>query len=520
MGDKDLVKATVVGTEQTFGQDLEVLKQARKYTDNELKHLTKVLENMQFAQQRKEQTIRLGYQSYINDIQYKNQIITSHNSSLSYANSRGIQFWRSCTDSNIYYRINKYSKSKKLNSQDELYSVLGIHVRIYDTFDKVQLFDLGTNVLLFVSGWFTKIEGDMFDPFSNLEWLMYDNLQYRNNFQYTRYLHKRNIPQQIKQIRDSINQQYMYNPSQLNPYIQPQQLQLCYSNPSVSDITLFPMDMGTHMQNLENQLTIQKSSIENFIQLFSKDDEQFYYIMHWLARFFQTFNRYSMGLVLIGDSETTDIFINQIIKPIFANKDEYLCTINDDMLKKKQEVILKDRIFYHLDIDNLSNTETNIKSTNTLLRKILKINDTHHYQFFDNNTNYIWGELIVTSSKDSPYPFLKDIYSRCSVFQVKNIDTSLKKLGIDRIALESMIQTDLDNFSRILAQYQLDNNYFEIVENFEKEALSTMKNGVLMTYELSNNIDIFIKSIKQQNIHYFRNIQKEEGLVNFRGCFV
>jgi len=497
--------------EQESNQNLEVFDQLKTYTDREVNLLKKIQQNQQEAHHRKVQILKENHQSYINDIQYKNSIIQSHNDSLMYANRRGIQFWKSHTDSNIYYRINRYSKRKKLNSPDELYSVLDVHVHIYDTLDKVQVFDLGTDVLLFVSEWFSKIQGDIFDPLNDLEWLKYNHLDYKNTFQYTSYLQKRSIPQQIEQIRININQQPMHNLNQINPYTQPQQPQLYCIYPSVSNITLFPMDWGVQMQNLEAQLTTQESSIKNFIQLFSKDDELFYYIMHWLARFFQTFNKYSMALVLIGESETTDIFINKIIKPIFAYRDEYLCTINDDMLKKKQEVILKDRIFYHLDTDNLSNDVTTVKNTSQLLRKIIQTNATPFYQLLDNNTSYIWGELIVTSSKDSPSPYLKDIYSRCSVFKVKSIDSILKNANIDYIQFEEFIQNDLDNFSRILAQYPLDDRYFNIVENSEKEALSTMKNGILMTPELDNNIDIFVENIKHKNVNYFINIQKSDS---------
>ena len=356
--------------------------------------------------------------------------------------------------------------------------MLGMHIRIYDTFDKVPLFDVVPGDLIFVSEWFDIIEGDIFDPWCNSEWVLYNNLQYKNTFQYTKYLENRNILYKIKYVPMTYRHYHRQELFQINSSVE--------------------LDRKRQLKNFRRE----KSSIKNFIQVFSKNNEQFHYIMNWLAIFFQTLNKSTMALILIGDTETTDIFINKIIKPIFAYKDEYLCTINDDMLKKKQESILKDRIFYHVDTDNLSNDATNIKSISQLLRQILNTNSRQ-----DNNTK---GNLIITASKDSPCLFLKDIYSRCTVFQVKSFDTILSRTKLDYFTLEEYIKNDLDNFARILAEYQRDDKYFYIVENSEKDVLPTMKNGILMTPDLASNIETFIKNVEVKNLLYFHNIQKED----------
>lgn len=81
---------------------------------------------------------------------------------------------------------------------------------------------------------------------------------------------------------------------------------------------------------------------------------------------------------------------------------------------------------------------------------------------------------------------------------------------MDQLQLEEFIQNDLDNFSNILARYQIDNQYFVIADTDEKNVLRTMKKGVLITPDLERNIQQFIGAIKNKNISFFKKIEQEE----------
>jgi hypothetical protein len=268
------------------------------------------------------------------------------------------------------------------------------------------------------------------------------------------------------------------------------------------------LNINEQLSELNYKLQIDENSIiKEYIRLLSKDDFQFQYLMNWLAHFFQTMNMSARAIILIGDSETTNILINNIIKPIFAAKKKYFSTINDDILKKDDNAILKNKIFYHIDIDNIS--QDKIKRVNNLLRTMIKPNNIDIVTALEEDEICIYGETIVTSSTESPYLFIKDGYSKCSVFNVTHVDTILKQLNIDKSVLDELIQNDLHNFSNILARYQLDKSYFIIAQTNEKNALSRMKKGIILTRQLENNIQKFINAIKIKDLDFFLNLMLE-----------
>jgi hypothetical protein len=331
---------------------------------------------------------------------------------------------------------------------------------------------------------------------------------YQNTFKYTPFLQKRFLVTQ-KQLLESGNYFLpIYPQINLIP-VEQQQIQLLHPLASIVKTPIISQNPPhIQLENLNRWLEIKNSIIQDFISYLSKDEYQFNYIMNWLANFFQTLNKSSRAIILIGDSKTTDILINSIIKPIFAYKKEYFSVVNTETLKKSNDTIIKDKIFYHIDTDNLS--QENIRDTklSNVLLELIKPNSLNFEQAIENNEMYIHGETIVTSSNESPYPFLKDSYSRCSVFNVTHIDTILNKLDVDMLELEEYIQDDLDNFSNILAQYQTRRQVFKVKDD-KKNVLPKMKKGILITPDLEEKIRQFINAIKEKNISYFSLLKLE-----------
>ena len=494
---------------------VELLNLKNKRNKDQLQRLDNIRADIYLARQKHEEVMKLSYEDYKNNINLKNAIILIHNQCIDYANRRGIQFWKSYDDSSIYYRVNSYMKKKKFNN-DDLHSLLNTHVKIYKTIEHVELFD---NTLLLISDFLSTVKDDIFDPSNDIEWVIYNNLKYRNTFQYTIFLQKRFLPMEIQQLEQQLQPQgyqtpqYALQSMNLVSTIQ-QEVQLLNPHESVQNksiiMPLFPQTPQVQLQNLKQQLEIKYSIIKDFIYHLSKNEYQFNYIMNWLAHFFQTLNKSGRAIVFIGDNETTDILINKIIRPIFAYKKEYFVVIDNDALKKPTDTIIKDRIFHHIDTDNLA--PENIKSSqlSKLLKELIKSNSSSFIQAKEQDETYIYGETIVTSSNESPYPFLKNSYSRCSVFNVAHIDTILKKINIDLLELEELIQNDLDNFSSILTQYQTNMQYYTIAQTDEKNLLSTMKKGVLMTYALEAEVEQFVTAIKNKHTQYFHNLKLED----------
>lgn len=430
-------------------------------------------------------------QQFIRNVEY------IHCLTMQYANSLGIVFWQKNNGSSIYFRNKPFSKEEKIRSDDDFYTLLG-HIKVYNT---VKDACIGDNVYILVKSLLYKVHDDVFAPFTSYEFYRQDNVNYRNTFKYTYLLskmHRKREKQLLLGITPPVVDQrlifYYQDPSRCIPNLQ---------------FGLIMQPQPQYIQSPSIQEQIQKSIIENFIRFISQDDNQFNYIMNWLAQFFQTLNKSNTALVLIGDTEVTDILVNKIIRPIFASKKEYFSTINDDTLKKTNETIIKDKIFYH--IGELSTANAKDRRTSRLVMDILKSNSIFPADALENNETYIYGQLLITSNKDTPYPFLKDSYSHCTVFKVKYLDTVLKKLAMNRLDFEEMIQNDLNNFSNILAQHQIDRRHYAIAETAEKDALPSMKNGILRTRELEAQIEFFTQKIREKNLAYFENVKKEDS---------
>ena len=418
-----------------------------KDTENKKKKLAKVLEDINLINNKNRTIMADYYSKYIQEEDSTKNIRRIHDETMLFISELGIYIWRSYSSIAVYYRINPFGKKVKIRTDDDFYALIQEDIRVYDTMDEVQIYD---NTLLLIKSLLPMCKDDIFFPHHMHEIIWLNNYNYRNTFEYSRYLAKGRYRLGFKV---GIILKFLFS--------------ITNSNSEVCD-----------------------------------------YIVDWLICFFQTKKKINTALVLIGDSEVSNILIEQIIRPIFAYNKEHFASIDDDILKKPNETIIKDKIFYH--IGELSEKNITNKKTSELVMDILKPNRYYPEEAIKNNETYVWGQLIVTAEKETPFPFLKDSYSQCSVFRIKNMETILKELNVDRIAFKLMIQNDLDNFSNMLAEEQYDdlciNNIFNTPE---KNALSTMKNGTLLTPQLNKNIEIFIKNIKEKNLDYFKKIKTE-----------
>jgi hypothetical protein len=457
-------------------EDLQKDKQIDSFlriTKNEKQKLNRILENMNTIKQQNEIIKVQNEINYLKNELYLQNIKNMHNETMRYINSLGIYIWTNYSISQIYYRINAFSKKEKIKTHDDLYVLVKTNIRVYDNMEKVKMCD---NTLLLVKNLLLRCKDDLFFPDSSKEFININQYMYKNTFQYSSFLYKRVSEKQIFQSTQKV----------LPPLEE-----------------LVPIDK--ELSDASN------SYIFDFLNLMIPNENEVIYIFKWLSLFFQTMKKTETALVLIGDIEVSNILIEQIIRPIFAYKKEYFGRIDDSTLKKPNEIIIKDKIFYH--IGELSRENCMNKNTSRLVIDILKRNQYSHIHAIENNEIYSLGQLIVTAEKETPYPFLKDSYSQCRVFRISHIDTILKKLDVDRITFDSLIHDDLEKFSNQLAQEYLgDMELYRITDTEEKNALPTMKNGILMTSGLKKNIENFIKNIKEKKLRYFINIQEEKNM--------
>lgn len=371
--------------------------------------------------------------------------------------SKGICIWKNESGNSIFYRLDFYGNRIKCNNDEDILKLFSpLYIKIYE---KIEDVIIDTHPIL-VKNLIPIIRDDVFYPLCNGELFFIQNIQYRNLFQSTIYT---------------------------------------------------PLSINIPIQNTIKIEPIRGSTIETFIKYLVEDNDSFEILGKVLGNFHKSKFKSNYAFVLIGDENSTNIFIDEIIKPLFASKDEYFSTIDDDLLEKKSDTkIIEDKIFYH--VKNLSETNLKSKRVSKLLFDIVRPNKVTAENAILNNESYVWGELFITSSKNNPYPALEDIYSKCIVIKVKNLKTVLKKMNMDKISLIENIQNDLFNFSSVLDSF----NFFDIREDVYKlqqkeeyKNLRNMSNGIIYTNDLNKKIREFVIAIQWKKTFFFNQLLLE-----------
>lgn len=433
---------------------------------------------------------------YQNNINRKDKIIQNHDMTMNMLINKDLKIWKD-PNNKLYYRPKAFEEKQKVTKSDisdVIKNILGFYVNIYDNVESVTIIDSNYLIISLLP----VVKNEVFNPFSADEFIFItNNLYYRNTFECTELLKKRFYPKHIDNLEDNIK----YLESR-NPY---------YYNNLYNEID----EKKEELRTISNLLHVKDYSfIFNFLKLIFKNENEFYYFLNWLTNFFYYFKKSNIVIVLIGDNETTDFLINSIIKPIFIKYKKYISVITNDVLKNEKDFdkLLENKVLYH--INNLDD-KTDIKRVDKIIKEFVKPNYSTDYESF------IYGELLVTSSKDSPYLYLKNVLSCCTILRIKDMEAVLNSLNIDYSAFERNIFNDLDNFTNILLQNSKNNNYIGVLETDEKTYLKNMKKGVLVTPKIDQKIDYFVKNILTKNISSFKNIKNhdediyEELIYNF-----
>lgn len=439
---------------------------------------------------------------YQNNIDRKDKIIDNHATTMNMLINKDLVIWKD-SNNKLYYRPKAFEEKQKVTKSDIcdiIKDILGFYVNIYDNVESVTVIDANYLIISLLP----IVKKEIFNPFSANEFtFITNNMYYKNTFEYTELLKKRFSLDYINQLENSIKNL---------------ESRSTYYNNLYNKIN----EKKEELRTINNSLRVKDYSfIFNFLKLIFQNENEFYYFFNWLTNFFQNLRKSDIVTVLIGDSETTDFLIDSIIKPIFIKKKKYISVITNDILKDEKDFdkFLENKVIYH--INNL-NDKTDIKQVDKIIKEIIKPNYSTHDEAWDNDESFIYGELLVTSSKDSPYLYLKNVLSCCTILRIKDMETVLNTLNIDYSAFERNIFSDLDNFTNILLQNSKNYNYLEVLETDEKTYLKTMKKGVLVTPKIDQKIDSFIKDILWKNSSKFNSIKNydediyEELIYNFK----
>jgi hypothetical protein len=495
----NLDKTTRVQAVQTFNPTHLPMTSITTHENNNNKKIIKANEKWLndltlISQQQKRIEFEQNF-LYHKNIDTKNRIVKNHYRIFNLLVNQDLIIWKD-QNNRLYHRQKAFEKEQKI-TKNEIADITGFYISVYDSTKDVQVIDADYIIISLLP----TVRKNIFCPFSNNELLFIcNNLYDKNTFEYTKLLEKRLVPLRINQLEKEIN------PIRIQPYY--------------FQISNQIINKEHELQYLRNSLVAKDESfIEKLLKLIFQNNDEFYFFISWLSNYFWTLNKSNIALVLIGDSETTDILVDYIIKPIFVKNKKYFSTINNETLKNSDdEKLLADKIFYHF--DNLSG-KTDSRRISKLLRNIVKPNYITPSQAWDNDEPYIYGEVLVTSEKENPYSYLKKIFTSCSVLRVKSMDTILDSLNIEYSQFDKNIADDLNNFVNKLVQYSQYNKFPEVLNTDEKIFLHTMKNGVLITPKIDREIDTFIENILSKYTSAFKLIKEydeemyEELLSNF-----
>ena len=486
----NLSNLAITAALQTYGSNYSYMASNSTHTNSSnkktIKANEKLLNDLTLVSQQQKSIESQQNSLYQKDIEIKNRIVENHHRTINLLANQDLNIWKD-QNNKLYYSQKSFEKEQKI-TKNEIADITVFHICIYDSANDVQVVDADYIIVSLLP----TVRKNIFNPFYNNEFMhIGNNLFDRNTFEYTELLEKRLVYARINQLEQEI--------SNLGT-------QLPYYQASYQQASNEIAKKENELENLRNSLVIKDESfIEDLLKLVFQNEDEFYFFMSWLSNFFWTLNKSNLAVVLIGDSETTDILVEYIIKPIFVRNKKYFSVIDNETLKlNDDDKLLSDKVFYH--INNLA-SKTDTRRVSKLLRNIVKPNNITPNEAWNNDEPYIYGELLVTVAKESPCSYLKDVLSSCSVLRVRDIESILNKLDMDYSNFEKSMIGDIGNFTNKLVQYAQNNYPLTVLNTDEKNFLSSMKNGLLITPKIDKKIDGFVEDILNVNINAFRSIQ-------------
>ncbi len=495
-------------------------KELLKKTNNELSeiqsfiseywHTQQELQRIDYHERRRQNQLQLERQRYIDTI-YRLQ-----REALSFFNASGTCLWQNNKRNKICFRVNideDIQEGSKKTISTLLSKIYGRKIKIVDDISDIETDPLIDNTTYLFTNNLDILHDDRFTPYISSEFFQIRNIWYRNLFTYTHYLRKRlllitNIDNPFDRAYSSVFEQWgnvkKYKISNSNILETMSNFELQFNRPDIE----FTEPIFKIFDRNRNELEEQKNTIKNFIyHMVNEDSNQYNYLLNWLSIFFQTLNKSKTTLVFIDeDNDISELFWNKIILPIFGSK--FCSFVNNKKLEILDiEELIRDKIFI-----NFSNFSS--KYNNKISKTIEKLL-TEDY-FDDDKKTQIFAQTLITSN--SPYEFIKNSYSKCTVIKVNTLDNILSKLNLpDKISLIEMIKNDLDDFCNILAQYPTHINFANFALNTEERTFIEPKENekILINKNiLDQQINDFINAIKnyRNDLSYFDKIleQNEE----------
>lgn len=236
---------------------------------------------------------------------------------------------------------------------------------------------------------------------------------------------------------------------------------------------------------------IEKTVIFLFIlNLVNNDRYRAYWIINWLAYFFQGLKKSQVALVLVGIEGTgKGVFVENIIKPLFG--ENYVKTINDKSLDTKfKGGLVEDTLFFYL--DEISSQRSDNDSIRNFLKALItnpSITAEKKNKTLEKETPLYGQVLFSTNEYDAIEIGIND--RRYTVFSTGDKLVNINFLGFGNYdSLAEALKGELEIFASYLKTFKVD-------EKMANTALdSREKDEMIYQYAMKQQV----KVAKQQKV--------------------
>ena len=371
----------------------------------------------------------------------------------------------------IYYRLSpteKYESTKDFKSLENIFkNIIGedIDLSAFYKKEKVLTIENGLEEKLKISQEDLKLViAEVFNPFNNDEFILQDNYTYKlNNFKPSVYI--------------------------LLDYELKKELKFHLENSAIGKLIL-------HLVNYDRQ--------------------RLYWVINWLAYFFQGLKKSQVALVLLGEQGAgKGIFFNEVIKPLFG--EDFVKTINDKSLNTNYKGSLVEKtLFFNLDEISAKSSSSSVKNFLKALVTNASITAEKKFKNLEKETP-IYGQVLISSNELFALE-IEPSDRRFTVFSTGGNLSHCNFLGYGSYeTLADSIKNELESFAIYLKNYQVDKEY-------ANTAMNTLEKGNLIhQYQMTNykpikltklqtNVIEFVEAIRSRNWNFFNIIVDEDKL--------
>ena len=253
------------------------------------------------------------------------------------------------------------------------------------------------------------------------------------------------------------------------------------------------------------------------LHLVNYDRQRLYWVINWLAYFFQGLKKSQVALVLLGEQGAgKGIFFNEVIKPLFG--EDFVKTINDKSLNTNYKgSLVENTLFFNLDeISAKNSSSASIKNFLKALVTNASITAEKKFKNLEKETP-IYGQILITSNELYALE-IEPSDRRFTVFSTGGNLSHCNFLGYGSYeTLADSIKNELESFAIYLKNYQVDKEY-------ANTAMNTLEKGNLIhQYQMTNykpikltklqtNVIEFVEAIRSRNWNFFNTIVDEDKL--------